>query len=146
MTASTQPDTKWKKLPKVSEYITRQVALCGKPQTQIASEAGFDKPNIITMFKTGATKLPIPRVAVLAKALGVDPIFLLRLAMSEYQPDNWAAIESILTQPVLTENELEIIQLVRSANVQNPKLRNDEDKQMLLDAINNLKGDNEIAD
>ena len=43
----------------VAQYITIDVNGSGKTQREIAQEAGFPNPNIISMFKTGATRLPL---------------------------------------------------------------------------------------
>ena len=47
---------------------------------------------MITMIKKGRTKLPLSKVAAMARALDVDPGYLLRLAMSEYDAEAWAVI------------------------------------------------------
>jgi hypothetical protein len=126
----------------VAEYLTQQIALSGKTNLDIAREAGFAKPNIISMIKKGDTKLPITKVAPMARALGVDPIHLFKLVMQEYQPDTWAALEEdILKQPVVTANEFEIIEVIRKSNVVNPKVRNNEDRKRILDAVATLKPD-----
>jgi transcriptional regulator with XRE-family HTH domain len=126
----------------VADYISQQVNLCGKSQQQVATEAGFNKPNIITMIKQGRTKLPLAKVGPMAHSLGVDPVYLFRLVMQEYDPDTWQAIEEhILQQPVLTENELDIIATIRCSNVPNPKLRNDDERQRLLEVVGTLKPD-----
>jgi len=130
----------------IAEYISMQIDLCGKKQLEIAEEAGFDKPNMITMIKQGKTKLPIDKVPNMAKALGIDPLFLLRMAMMEYSPANWAVMESIMKQPALTENELDFIRLIRKAKVADPKIRNDRERAKLLALVNTLKGENEAAD
>lgn len=126
----------------VAEYLDAQINLCGKSQKQIAEEAGFPKPNIITMFKKGDTKLPLEKIGKFAKAIEVDPIHLFKLCMSEYQPETWAEIQKMFGQPVLTVNELEILEVIRSANVENPRVRTDAERQVLLSAINTLKQDN----
>jgi transcriptional regulator with XRE-family HTH domain len=126
----------------VAEYIAWQINLCGKKQTEIAEEIGFDKPNVITMIKQGKTKVPISKIGRFAKALEVDPIFFMKLVFSEYMPDVMEAINSIITQPIITQNEWEIIEVVRSAKVVNPKLRTDEERRALKDFINTLKPDN----
>ena len=127
----------------VAEYLTAQIDLCGKSQLEIAREVGFEKPNIITMLKQGKSKLPMGRVGRMAKALGVDPMHLFSLLMQEYEPDTWAMIqESILNQPYISANEFEIIQLVRQANVVNPKVRTQEERERILSAINKLRPDN----
>ena len=53
-----------------------------KTQAEIAEEAGFVNPNMVTMIKKGSTKLPIDRVPALAKALESDPALLLRLSVT----------------------------------------------------------------
>jgi transcriptional regulator with XRE-family HTH domain len=131
----------------VAEYLTAQINLCGKTQLDIAREVGFEKPNIITMLKQGKSKLPISRIGKLAKSLGVDPWYLYQLAMSEYEPDTWSVIEEDILrgQPVLTENEKEILALLRSCRVPNPKVRTLEERERLLSAFNRLRPDNVSA-
>lgn len=126
----------------VAGYITWQISLCGKPQVEIAREAGFPKPNVISMIKQGHTKLPLEKIGKFAKAIEVDPVFLLKLAMQEYMPETWAEIERMFNQPVLTENELELLDIIRSARVINPRVTSEKDRIALLDVINSLHGDN----
>ena len=54
-----------------------------KTQAEIASEAGFPNANTMTFLKTGRNKLPLDRVPSLAKALEVDPAYLMRLALDQ---------------------------------------------------------------
>lgn len=127
----------------VAEYLTAQIDLCGKTQLEIARDCGFEKPNIITMLKQGKSKLPIARIGLIARSLGVDASYLYALAMQEYEPDTWKVIQdNILKQPYVSENEMEIIEVIRSSNVVNPKLRTIEEKERLLTAINKLRPDN----
>lgn len=54
------------------EYFSRALDAClatGKSQKAVAIDAGFDKPNNISNFKSGATPIPIDRVCDLAFAL-----------------------------------------------------------------------------
>ena len=100
----------------VAEYLAQQIAICGKSQKEICEEVGYDKPNIITMFKQGKTKIPIGKVPLFAKALGVDPIHMLRLTMLEYSPETWEVIETLLGSSVVSEGEQVIIDIVREAS------------------------------
>jgi hypothetical protein len=100
----------------VAEFLADRIAAVDKTQKQIASECNFENPNVITMFKNGSTKLPIGRIALLAKAIEVDPIHLLRLVMLEYIPDLWESIETIMQTTVLTANELELVRAYREVN------------------------------
>jgi transcriptional regulator with XRE-family HTH domain len=130
----------------VAEYITLQVKLCGKPQLEIAKEAGFNKPNIITMIKQGKTKLPTAKIGPMAKALDVDPVYLFQLAMREYEPDTWEALkEFIFKAPVLSQNEIEIIETIRQSRVPNPKIRTDDERRALIEVISRLKPENAVA-
>lgn len=106
--------------PTVVEYLNAQIALCGKSQVEIASDVGYDKPNLITMIKQGKTKLPINKVEAFAKSLGVDPMNLLRIVMGEYSPDAWKVIESILGNEVITQAEMNLVQLYREASEEFP--------------------------
>ena len=100
----------------VAQFIAIKVRESGKTQREIAHEAGFPNPNIITMFKTGATKVPVERVGPLAKALGVDTAYLLRLVMTEYAPDTWGEVERSLNSVVPTANEVDLIRTHRTMN------------------------------
>jgi transcriptional regulator with XRE-family HTH domain len=76
-----------------------------KTQAEIASEAGFPNPNMLTYLKTGKNKVPLDRVPSLAKALEADPAFLMRLALDQAVGVTAAqAILDIFGSPV-TENE-----------------------------------------
>jgi len=97
----------------VATFVRNRIEFLGKPQTEIAAECGFEKPNIITMIKQGKTKLPLNKVCLMAKALEADPVHLLKLCLSEYQPENWAAIEPLLDL-ALTEDERELLKHLRT--------------------------------
>ena len=123
----------------VAEYLISQINMSGKSQAEIAKDVGFNMANMITMLKKGLTKLPIDKVGLMAKSLGVDPLHLYKLCMVEYYPSTWEMIQGFLHQPTLTENEMEIIQIIRESNVINPKLRNEEDKVRLLEFVASLE-------
>jgi hypothetical protein len=133
------PTTKAKS---VAEYISMQLHLCGKAQTQIAEEVGFDKPNVITMIKQGKTKVPLTKIGSMAKALEVDPVFFFKLVMNEYNPDLLDVITSITSQPIITNNEMDFIRVIRSSKVTNPKLRTEAEKKKFKEFVDSLKSDN----
>lgn len=97
----------------VAEYITEQIRLCGKTQKEIAALIGYDKPQMISMIKQGTLKLPVSKVGPLAKALEVNPAYLLRLVLSEYMPETWTAIEELMGSQLISGNEYEIIKILR---------------------------------
>ncbi|MGA7181264.1 MAG: hypothetical protein WBX11_16985 [Thiobacillaceae bacterium] len=96
----------------VAEYLTHQINICDKSQKEIAVEVGYDKANVITMFKQGSTKLPINKVPIFAKALGVDPVHLLRIVMQEYAPDAWQVFEELLGTRMTSEDDRRILGIV----------------------------------
>ncbi len=46
-----------------------------KSQLQIANDAGFPNPNMVTMIKNGSSKLAMDRVPSMARALECDPAY-----------------------------------------------------------------------
>lgn len=66
-------------------FVRRQTELLSHRKTQrvIAHEAGFVNPNLISMIKNGATKIPLDRVPALARALEADPAYLMRLSLEQ---------------------------------------------------------------
>jgi hypothetical protein len=104
----------------VAEFLTFHIDISDKAQKDIASEIGYDKPNVLTMIKQGKTKLPLTKIGPIAKAIDADPAYLLRLALTEYVPETWSAIEGLLPGELLTANERKLIEEFR-------KLSNDTD-------------------
>jgi transcriptional regulator with XRE-family HTH domain len=88
-------------LAEVIERLLDQLrATSGKTQREVATEIGYENPNIITMFKQGRTRVPLNVVGPLAEALEVSPAYLMKVALSEYAPDTYAAIQDALGRPV----------------------------------------------
>lgn len=99
----------------VSAYIQKRILeiRSRKNQSDIAKEAGFRQPNVLSMIKSGQTKLPLDRVPGLAKALECDPRHLFGLAIK--QP-GFESVENVLQEiygVVLTRNEQTWVETVR---------------------------------
>jgi transcriptional regulator with XRE-family HTH domain len=94
-----------------------------KTQAEIASEAGFANANMMTFLKNGKNKVPLDRVPSLAKALEVDPAYLMRLALDQAVGATAArAITDIFGTPA-TENERGWLAELRDAsNNSDPRL------------------------
>jgi hypothetical protein len=87
----------------------------GINQREIALAAGYDKPNILSMFKRGETKVPLNKALALAKALRCDPSFFFRLASQ--QPDmpiNAAEIDKIFPNSV-SAGEMKVVNAIRES-------------------------------
>lgn len=103
---------------KLAKYIERRVLelKSRKSQLQIANEAGFPNPNMITMVKNGSSKLALDRIPSMSRALECDPRFLMRLALDQAVGDTAAAaIIEIFGTPV-TANELGWLHELRDAS------------------------------
>ena len=124
----------------VAKYIEQQLALCDRPQKDVAKDCGYENANVITMFKSGTTKVPLAKVPLLAKALGVDVIYMFRLVMQEYQPESWTVIESIFgTDMFISANELAMARFVVSCTGGSGiDLENEDNAVQLLAVIESL--------
>lgn len=106
-------------------FVRRQTELLSHRKTQkvIAHEAGFINPNLISMIKNGATKIPLDRVPALARALEADPAYLMRLSLEQAigQTASVAVLEIFGTATTL--NERGWLEEIRDASGQtDPKL------------------------
>ena len=105
-----------------ARLFSNYVNLSHLTQREIAARAGYPRPNIITMFKTGETKIPIEKIPVFADILGIDPKRFLRVALEEYDPGVLKVIEAHFG-PQVSRNEHEILQEIRKrSNGSDPKL------------------------
>jgi hypothetical protein len=95
------------------EYLTLRIAESGKTNTEIAEEVGYPRPNVIAMLKTGGMRLPLNKVGPMARALGIDPVFLLEKVLTETSPELWDALRSVIGDRLVTENEIKTIQFMR---------------------------------
>lgn len=87
-----------------------------KTQAEIASEAGFANANMVSLLKSGRNKLPLDRVPSMAKALEVDPAYLMRLTLDQAVGATAAkALTDIFGTPA-TENERGWLSELRDAS------------------------------
>lgn len=103
------------------EYLRRQIDSSDIKQSDMSEAMGFGKPNIITMFKQGKTRVPLEKVPKFAEVLGLNQRDLLRMAMKEYCPELLNVCEKFLVsatvskneEAVFSKNEKEIIAAIR---------------------------------
>ena len=102
---------------RLAAYIAKRVLeLRPKKQKEIAREAGFANPNIITMFKQGSAKVPLDRVPQLAAALECDPRYLFRLALEQEGIETQRAAINDVFGTVVSRNEVAWIEQIREAS------------------------------
>lgn len=87
-----------------------------KSQQEIAQEAGYINSNMITQLKLGSTKLAFDRVPSLARALEVDPAYLMRLTMEQSVGTTAAAALIACFGTPITDNERGWLDELRDAS------------------------------
>ena len=99
---------------RVARYLRAKMEeLVGvKNQREIAREIGYERANVISMFKSGQLRVPLDKVPALAKALNVDPALLFRMVLAEYWP-GWQDAVTEIFGTVVTRNEAEILTRIR---------------------------------
>ena len=77
------------KTPSLEQFLAHYIDRSGLTQREIATACGFKRPNMVSMMKTGSTRLPLERLGRLADVLGVNPFVLYKLWMRTYYPETW---------------------------------------------------------
>ncbi|SFE95985.1 hypothetical protein SAMN04515678_1371, partial [Roseivivax sediminis] len=72
--------------------IADAIEASGKSQREIATEMGYERPNVVSMMKNGDMRMPLERIPAFAAATGVDAELMLRTAMLEYMPATWEVV------------------------------------------------------
>ena len=85
-------------------------------QAEIAKRAGFPKPNVLSMMKSGQTKVPLARVPSLAAVLDIDETQFLDCALAEYHPEVHEVLTEVLGLPLEPDEEA-LLGLFRIANL-----------------------------
>jgi hypothetical protein len=101
----------------LAAFIAKRVLeLRPRTQIEIANTAGFENPNMISMLKSGAIKLPLDRVLAMAAALECDPrrLFILSLGQKGYETQK-TAVEDIF-RAIVTKNEGKWLMEIRDAS------------------------------
>ena len=120
------------------EYLNDAINSSGIKQSEMAETMGFDKPNIITMFKQGKTRVPLHKVAEFAKILKLDAKALLKRAMLEYSPELFRVVEQNFGS-VITQNEQHILNEIRAlSDNSDPSISSLSDRQAIEEFVNRL--------
>jgi hypothetical protein len=99
-------------MPAFVEYLAKQIDMSEKKQVEIARDLGYEKANIITMFKQGLTRVPMEKVPRLARSLGIDPAQMMNMYLAEYAPEIKSTLEEVYGL-ILTRKERGWIELLR---------------------------------
>lgn len=98
----------------VAQFLTYHIERNYRTQREIALDIGYTKPNIITMFKQGLTRLPLDKIGIVAKVLEIDPGELFFRVLEEYMPETLDALKPILKVLELSDEEVELIEFYRT--------------------------------
>ncbi|WP_301583725.1 hypothetical protein [Halomonas alkaliantarctica] len=98
----------------VSDFVVKRQKELGLANADLANALGYSNHNVITMIRSGKTRLPLDKVRPMASILDVDLAWLFRAVMSEYVPDTLAAIEQSLGA-FTSQNERNLLEVWRHA-------------------------------
>ncbi|SOC90123.1 hypothetical protein SAMN05216358_0147 [Rhizobium sp. AN5] len=98
-----------------SNYIMKLLMESSKSQREIAEAVGFKNQNMITMLKLGHVKLALDRVPAMSKALGVDPVDMFKLALTQFYDDASVRMLTELMETGVSKEERAILNTVREA-------------------------------
>lgn len=98
-----------------NDYIAALIDASELTQREMAVELGYDNANVISMFKKGITKVPIEKLPIMAKMLGADPAYMARLALREYHPGFFEALETVFGG-CATKREMEVLKVIRKVS------------------------------
>lgn len=100
---------------KFHEYLDMLIDMSGLKNVEISRQIGLKQANYLSMVRKGDSKIAIERVPKLAKALNIDPAHLVRAALEEYNPELLRIIDECFGNKPITDEEFEIIQIMREA-------------------------------
>lgn len=142
MTTASKPTTTKPTTSKTAAFLARAIEFSGKTQAEIAREAGFPKPNILSMLKQGQSRVPIERIPALADACMVDSAYFLRTALEEYCPAAYAVIVNTIGEP-LTANEWDMVHCYRLIAPENQLEMNPMVTTAILDTLLGFRDEEE---
>ncbi|KHQ52021.1 MULTISPECIES: helix-turn-helix domain-containing protein [Mameliella] len=103
---------------RLAHFVERRILeLSGvKTQKEIAREAGFTNANMLSMIKSGDTKLALDRVPDLAKALDCDPKALFMMALEQAGLETTKKAVEDIFGTLVSANEVAWLEEIRAAS------------------------------
>lgn len=91
--------------------------LVGRTNEDVAADLGYRSANIISMFRTGKTRVPLEKLPDIARLMKLDLTALLPLWFEQYWGERSDAKTLIkgFAQRLLSTNELPLIEGIRKA-------------------------------
>ena len=85
---------------KIADFFDWATGRAKLTDEELADELGTMKPSMITMMRCGQVKLPLEQIPTIARALNVDPAFMLRKALAEYMPEVFEVMIETFGKPL----------------------------------------------
>lgn len=73
----------------------------------------YPQPNVIAMMKMGSMKMPASKAVDVARALKMDPAFILSKLLNENEPALWDTIQKVMGNRIVSEAEMGLITFIR---------------------------------
>lgn len=99
-----------------ANMLTKAIEASKLTQREIAERVGFRHPNILSMLKTGETRVPLDRIPALAQTLGIDQAEFLLIAIEEYHSGIYEVLCDVLGLP-FSDAEQGLVVLFRMASL-----------------------------
>jgi hypothetical protein len=96
----------------------------GRTNDDVAMELGYKSSNIISMWRTGRTRIPLDKLPDLARLMKLNLADLLPMCLEQQWGDrpDCAALSERIKAVLVTDAEAELIKVVRNVRP-HPKLR-----------------------
>lgn len=98
----------------VGTYIDMAIRASGKTKRKVAEEAGYKRPNIISMLCAGEIDLSFSKVIPVANAIEVDASSLLFMLIKEKHPDLHNLLNTLLSDRLFSADEAQLVDIMRS--------------------------------
>lgn len=85
----------------------------GLTDQQLCDVLGFERQITLTLIKAGTMKMPLTKIPALARVLKLDAVGLMRVALSESDPDLSAVIDEVYDPMRLSAAEVNLITHLR---------------------------------
>lgn len=95
-------------------FIAKALEDADVTNVEAARRLGYPKPNVISMMKKGAMKVPLSRIGDFADLVKMDRLVMLRAALSEYDPGLLDTLNKVVGRSLVTKNELAMLEVIRS--------------------------------
>lgn len=110
LSGRTQESSLTGKSYQLAEWLNRHLdTLTSQTNEQLAAELGYSRPNIISMWRTGRTRIPLDRISKIAKILKVDPLYLLPMWLEQYADEDLSGELIRGQQRMASEDEFDIL-------------------------------------